>query len=136
MTRRAGIIPPDIERCSCDESLALRAELARLEARVAQTEALNDALLHRARTLEARLGARPAPAASSSASSPQRTPTNARTRLGWSSRHRGVYWHAASARWRARAFVDGRRVSLGAYLFEHEAAAAVAMLERTRRPRP
>jgi hypothetical protein len=50
---------------------------------------------------------------------------SARTRNGWSSRFKGVYWHAKSARWRARVLVAGKRVSLGAYPSEDEAASAV-----------
>ena len=125
----SGILD-DPEPCSCDESLALRAELARsaaalaeAEARAQQSEELNGGLLHRAWTLEARLAAlasvHPAAAATTTL-----TPS-ARTRNGWSSRFKGVYWHAKSSRWRARVLVAGKRVSLGAFPSEDEAATAV-----------
>jgi hypothetical protein len=86
----ASGLPPDTEVCGCDESLALRAELARLQARV--------------RRLLARRAA----------------PASAGPR-----KRKGISWHAASGKFRARVQVDGKRVYLGAFSSEDEAAAAV-----------
>lgn len=86
--------PPGVEVCACDESIALRRELARLTAVRVEAEA-------RA------LG------------------TQATVPVAPSGRFKGVSWHPQSARWRARVLVEGRRVSLGAYLSEDEAASAV-----------
>jgi hypothetical protein len=78
-------LPAEVEVCGCDEALALRAEVARLGARVRELELA-------------------------------RSP----------SRRAGVDWHAKSGKWRARALVAGKRVSLGVYPSEGEAASAVA----------
>jgi len=40
------------------------------------------------------------------------------------SRYRGVSWHGASGKWRAQLSVDGRRMSLGVYDCEADAAIA------------
>jgi hypothetical protein len=96
-------LAPEVEICSCPESLALRAEVARLEARVLELT--------------------PAP------------PSGSRQRNGWTSRFAGVYWHGASGKWRARVLVAGKRVSLGAYPSEDEAAVAVAGAKKARAAR-
>jgi hypothetical protein len=128
MAQGGKLLPPldDPEPCSCDESLALRArvgelmgalnamvvELEDVRCRWGKDQSARFTAEARVRELEPRAVAA-APLAS------------ARTRNGWSSSHRGVYWHAKSARWRARVLVAGKRVSLGAYPSEDEAASAV-----------
>jgi len=89
---------PELELCGCDESLALRAELARLRAR--------------RRELEGRQG-------------PSIASTGPRTRGAGSSRFKGVYWHAKSGKWRARVRAGDKRLSLGAFASEDEAAGAI-----------
>jgi hypothetical protein len=105
----------DPEPCSCDEALALRAELARVLGENGRLRLDVEWLLGLAQDLARREGQGVTQSATPSA----------RTRNGWSSSHRGVYWHAKSARWRARVLVAGKRVSLGAYPSEDEAASAV-----------
>lgn len=41
------------------------------------------------------------------------------------SKYDGVSWHSASSKWRARINVSGKRVSLGYFLAEEDAAAAI-----------
>jgi hypothetical protein len=123
----------DPERCSCDEALALRAELVGLraalleaEARAQQAEELQGGLLHRAWTLEARVialrNAQLTPPASVTETI-SATPSS-RVRSG-SSRFKGVSWHAKSGKWRARVRAGDKRLSLGAFASEDEAAGAI-----------
>lgn len=49
---------------------------------------------------------------------------NRRRNLRGSSRFKGVSWYKNSSRWRAYAQVDGRKVTLGYFLDEEEAARA------------
>lgn len=93
-----GGLVAEVEICGCDESLALRAEVARLRARL--------------RRLLAR------PAAERAAPLPAAPPSSSRKR-------KGIYWHAESGKWRARVQVEGKRVYLGAFASEDEAARAV-----------
>lgn len=44
--------------------------------------------------------------------------------LGLSSKYRGVHWHKVSSRWRAQLMVSGKRVELGLFKIEKEAALA------------
>jgi hypothetical protein len=121
----------ELELCGCDESLALRAELALLraalleaEARAQQAEELQGGLLHRAWTLEARVIAQRDDQLPSVAETLAATPS-ARVRGAGSSRYKGVYWHAKSGKWRARVRAGDKRLSLGAFASEDEAGDAI-----------
>jgi hypothetical protein len=123
----ASGLPPDVEVCGCDEALALRAEVTRLTGALAAAEpehlrakepmylsacARADAAEARCRVLEGRQG-------------PSIASTGPRTRGAGSSRFKGVYWHAKSGKWRARVRAGDKRLSLGAFASEDEAAGAI-----------